>query len=166
MSRCTHTRCAPRAPGQTLPFPEFFTFKAAQLARRQRFFLFRQSSPYRIGGQTDKVARRHKVLAAAALWGACAWFVSLDVDFLVTNLRNAPHWVLQGFRALFMGVSVALGYVMYRQQRLFVSRQRHSIAQLDGSICLKCRLEARNMPRSGSRFADFLPICSPLPMKI
>src|SRR5216683_4404570 len=56
----------------TLPFPEFFTFKAAQLARRQRFFLFRQSSPYRIGGQTDKVARRHKVLAAAALWGACA----------------------------------------------------------------------------------------------
>src|SRR5204862_419604 len=55
------------------------------------------------------VGRRNKVLAAAALWGACAWFLSLDVDFLITNLRSAPHWLLQVFRALFMGVSVAVG---------------------------------------------------------
>ncbi len=61
------------------------------------------------------MAGRHKVLAAAALWGACAWFVSLDVDIIVTNLRNAPHWLLQGFRALFMGASVAIGYVIYRK---------------------------------------------------
>src|SRR5437899_12146659 len=64
------------------------------------------------------VGRRNKVLAAAALWGACAWFLSLDVDFLITNLRSAPHWLLQVFRALFMGVSVAVGYVIYRKYLL------------------------------------------------
>src|SRR5881628_3089757 len=30
------------------------------------------------------VGRRNKVLAAAALWGACAWFLSLDADLLTT----------------------------------------------------------------------------------
>src|SRR6266446_7035327 len=64
------------------------------------------------------IGRRHKVLAAAALWGACAWFVSLDVDFLVANLHNAPHWLLQLFRALFVGVSVAIGYAVYRKYLL------------------------------------------------
>jgi hypothetical protein len=64
------------------------------------------------------VAGRRKVLAAAALWGACAWFLSLDVDLLVSDLRNVPHWLLQGFRALFMGVSVALGYAIYRKYLL------------------------------------------------
>lgn len=64
------------------------------------------------------IGRGHKVLAAAALWGACAWFVSLDVDFLVANLHNSPHWLPQVFRALFMGVSVAVGYVIYRKYLL------------------------------------------------
>ena len=80
------------------------------------------------------MARRHKVLAAAALWGACAWFVSLDVDFLVTNLRNAPHWVLQGFRALFMGVSVALGYVIYRNYLLEMQNRSEKYAAIRDQI--------------------------------
>lgn len=58
--------------------------------------------------------RKHKILAAAALWGACAWFVSLDVDVLATHLHNAPHWLPQLFRALFMGISVAIGYGIFR----------------------------------------------------
>ena len=80
------------------------------------------------------MARRHRVLAAAALWGACAWFVSLDVDFLVTNLRNAPHWLLQGFRALFMGVSVALGYVMYRRYLLEMQTRSEKYAAIREQI--------------------------------
>jgi hypothetical protein len=58
--------------------------------------------------------RKHKILAAAALWGACAWFVSLDVDVLAAHLHNAPPWLAQVFRALFMGVSVAIGYAIFR----------------------------------------------------
>ena len=76
------------------------------------------------------MAKRHKVLAAAALWGACAWFVSLDVDFLVTNLRNAPHWLLQGSRALFMGVSVAIGYVIYRKYLLEMQTRGEKYAEI------------------------------------
>jgi hypothetical protein len=76
------------------------------------------------------VAGRHKVLAAAALWGGCAWFVSLDVDFLVTNLRNAPHWLLQGSRALFMGVSVAIGYVIYRKYLLEMQTRGEKYAEI------------------------------------
>ena len=78
--------------------------------------------------------RKHKVLAAAALWGACAWFVSLDVDFLVTNLRTAPHWLLQGFRALFMGVSVAIGYVTYRKYLLEVQTRSEKYAEIRAQI--------------------------------
>ena len=85
-------------------------------------------------GRVDKVARRHKVLAAAALWGACAWFVSLDVDFLVTNLRKAPHWVLQDLRALFMGFSVALGYVMYRKYLLEIQTRSEKYAEIREQI--------------------------------
>ena len=80
------------------------------------------------------MGRRHKVLAAAALWGACAWFVSLDVDFLVTNLRNAPHWLLQGFRALFMGVSVAIGYAIYRKYLLEIRTRGEKYAEIRGQI--------------------------------
>jgi hypothetical protein len=80
------------------------------------------------------VAGRHKVLAAAALWGACAWFVSLDVDFLVTNLRNAPHWLLQGSRALFMGVSVAIGYVIYRRYQLEMQTRGEKYAEIRAQI--------------------------------
>ena len=80
------------------------------------------------------MARRRKVLAAAALWGACAWFVSLDVDFLVTNLRNAPHWLLQGFRALFMGVSVAIGYVIYRKYLLEMQTRGEKYAEIRAQI--------------------------------
>ena len=76
------------------------------------------------------MAGRHKVLAAAALWGACAWFVSLDVDFLVTNLRNAPHWLLQGSRALFMGATVAIGYVIYRKYLLEMQTRGEKYAEI------------------------------------
>jgi hypothetical protein len=81
-----------------------------------------------------KVAGRPKVLAAAALWGACAWFVSLDVDFLVTNLRHAPHWLLQGFRALFMGVSVAIGYAIYRKYQLEMRTRGEKYAEIRSQI--------------------------------
>jgi hypothetical protein len=74
--------------------------------------------------------RRHKVLAAAALWGACAWFVSLDVDLLVTSLHNAPHWLLQGFRALFMGASVGIGYVVYRKYLLEMQTRGEKYAEI------------------------------------
>ena len=80
------------------------------------------------------MAGRHKVLAAAALWGACAWFVSLDVDFLVTNLRSAPHWLLQGARALFMGVSVAIGYVVYRKYLLEMQTRSEKYAEIRAQI--------------------------------
>jgi len=78
----------------------------------------------------EMVGRRHKVLAAAALWGACAWFLSLDVDFLITNLRNAPHWLLQVFRALFMGVSVAIGYAVYRKYLLEIRTRGEKYAEI------------------------------------
>jgi len=80
------------------------------------------------------VAGKHRVLAAAALWGACAWFVSLDVDFLVTNLRNAPHWLLQGFRALFMGASVAIGYVVFRKYQLEMQTRSEKYAEIRAQI--------------------------------
>ena len=82
------------------------------------------------------MAKRHRVLAAAALWGACAWFVSLDVDILVTNLRNAPHWLLQGFRALFMGASVGIGYVIYRKYLLEVQTRSEKYAEIRVQIRL------------------------------
>src|SRR2546430_12639485 len=81
------------------------------------------------------VGRRNKVLAAAALWGACAWFLSLDVDFLITNLRSAPHWLLQVFRALFMGVSVAVGYVIYRKYLLEIRTRGEKYAEIWVQIC-------------------------------
>jgi len=80
------------------------------------------------------VAKRRKVLAAAALWGACAWFLSLDVDFLVTRLRNAPHWLLQGSRALFMGVSVAIGYAIYRKYLLELRTRSQKYAEIREQI--------------------------------
>ncbi len=80
------------------------------------------------------MARRRKVLAAAALWGACAWFVSLDVDFLVTRLRNAPHWLLQGSRALFMGLSVAIGYAVYRKYLLELHTRSQKYAEIREQI--------------------------------
>ena len=76
------------------------------------------------------MAGKHRVLAAAALWGACAWFVSLDVDFVVTNLRNSPHWLLQGFRALFMGASVAIGYVAFRKYQLEMQTRSEKYAEI------------------------------------
>ena len=80
------------------------------------------------------MARKRKVLAAAALWGACAWFLSLDVDLLVTHLRNAPHWLLQGFRALFMGVSVAIGYAIYRKYLIEVRTRSEKYAEIREQI--------------------------------
>ncbi len=80
------------------------------------------------------MAGRRKVLAAAALWGACAWFLSLDVDFLVTNLHNAPHWLLQGFRALFMGLSVAIGYAVYRKYLLEIQNRSQKYAEIRAEI--------------------------------
>ena len=80
------------------------------------------------------MASRRKVLAAAALWGACAWFLSLDVDFLVTRLRNAPHWLLQGSRAVVMGVSVAIGYAMYRKYLLELQTRSQKYAEIREQI--------------------------------
>jgi hypothetical protein len=80
------------------------------------------------------VAGRPKVLAAAVLWGAIAWFVSLDVDFLVANLRNAPHWLLQGFRALFVGASVAIGYAIYRKYLLEMRTRGEKYAEIRAQI--------------------------------
>jgi hypothetical protein len=80
------------------------------------------------------VEGKHKILAAAALWGGCAWFVSLDVDFLVTNLHSAPHWLLQGFRALFMGLSVAIGYVVYRKYLLEMQTRNEKYAEIRAQI--------------------------------
>ena len=80
------------------------------------------------------MAGKHRVLAAAALWGACAWFVSLDVDFLVTNIRNAPHWLLQGFRAVFMGASVAIGYVVFRKYQLEMQTRSEKYAEIRAQI--------------------------------
>ena len=80
------------------------------------------------------MARRPKVLAAAALWGACAWFVSLDVDFLVTNLRNAPHWLLQGSRALLMGISVAVGYAIFRKYLIEIQTRNKKYAEIRAQI--------------------------------
>ena len=76
------------------------------------------------------MARRHRVLAAAALWGACAWFVCLDVDILIAHLPNAPHWLLQGFRALFMGASVGIGYVIYRKYLLEMQTRGEKYAEI------------------------------------
>ena len=80
------------------------------------------------------MARKRKILAAAALWGACAWFLSLDVDFLVTKLRNAPHWLLQGSRALFMGATVAIGYAMYRKYLLELRTRNQKYAEIRKQI--------------------------------
>ena len=80
------------------------------------------------------MAGRPKVLAAAVLWGAIAWFMSMDVDFLVTNLRNAPHWLLQGFRALFIGVSVAIGYAIYRKYLLEIRNRSEKYAEIRAQI--------------------------------
>ena len=80
------------------------------------------------------IGRRHKVLAAAALWGACAWFASLDVDFLVANLHNAPPWLLQLFRALFMGVSVAIGYALYRKYLLEIRSRSQKYEEIREQI--------------------------------
>jgi hypothetical protein len=82
----------------------------------------------------NEVARRRKVLAAAALWGACAWFLSLDVDFLLTHLPNAPHWLLQGSRALFMGASVAVGYVVYRKYLIEIKSRSQKYAEIREQI--------------------------------
>jgi hypothetical protein len=78
--------------------------------------------------------RKHKILAAATLWGALAWFLSLDVDILVENLRSAPHWLLQLFRALFMGVSVALGYAIYRKYLLEIRTRGEKYAEIRAQI--------------------------------
>ena len=80
------------------------------------------------------MAGKRKILAAAALWGACAWFVSLDVDFLVTHLRDIPHWLLQGSRALFMGVSVAIGYVVFRKYQLEMRSRSEKYAEIRAQI--------------------------------
>ena len=80
------------------------------------------------------VRRKHKILAAAALWGACAWFVSLDLDVLATHMRNAPHWLPQVVRSLFMGVSVALGYAIFRLYLLEMQTRVEKYAEIRGQI--------------------------------
>jgi hypothetical protein len=73
-------------------------------------------------------------MAAAALWGACAWFVSLDLDVLATHLQNAPHWLPQVFRALFMGLSVAVGYAIFRMYMLEMRTRVEKYAEIRAQI--------------------------------
>jgi len=56
------------------------------------------------------------------------------VDFLMTRLRNAPHWLLQGSRALFMGVSVAIGYAVYRKYLLELRTRSEKYAEIREQI--------------------------------
>jgi hypothetical protein len=58
----------------------------------------------------------------------------LDVDILVTNLHTIPHWLLQGFRALFMGASVAIGYVIYRKYLLEMQTRGEKYAEIREQI--------------------------------
>src|SRR5713101_7663509 len=51
-------------------------------------------------------------------------------NLLVTNLRNAPHWLLQGFRALFMGASVTIGYMIYRKYLLEMQSRGEKYAEI------------------------------------
>ena len=78
--------------------------------------------------------RRHKILAAAVLWGACAWFLSLDVDVLATHFHNAPHWLPQVFRSLFMGISVAVGYAIFRMYQLEMHTRVEKYAEIRSQI--------------------------------
>jgi hypothetical protein len=78
--------------------------------------------------------RRHKILAAAVLWGACAWFLSLDVDVLATHFHNAPHWLPQVFRSLFMGISVAVGYAIFRMYQLEMHTRVEKYAEIRTQI--------------------------------
>ena len=78
--------------------------------------------------------RRHKILAAAVLWGACAWFLSLDVDVLATHFHNAPHWLPQVFRSLFMGISVAVGYAIFRMYQLEMHTRVEKYAEIRAQI--------------------------------
>lgn len=77
---------------------------------------------------------KHKILAAATLWGACAWFLSLDVDVLATHLRNAPHWLPQAFRSLFMGISVAIGYAIFRLYQVEMRTRGEKYAEIRSQI--------------------------------
>ena len=52
----------------------------------------------------------------------------------MTNLRSAPHWLLQGARALFMGVSVAIGYVVYRKYLLEMQTRSEKYAEIRAQI--------------------------------
>jgi hypothetical protein len=80
------------------------------------------------------VRRKHKILAAATLWGACAWFVSLDMDVLATHVHNAPHWLPQVFRSLFMGLSVAIGYAIFRLYTLEMQTRVEKYAEIRAQI--------------------------------
>ncbi len=80
------------------------------------------------------VRRKQKILAAAALWGACAWFLSLDVDVLATHIHNAPLWLPQVFRALFMGISVTVGYAIFRIYTLEMQTRVEKYAEIRTQI--------------------------------
>jgi len=58
----------------------------------------------------------------------------LDVDFLVANLHSAPPWLLQLFRALFMGVSVAIGYALYRKYLLEIRSRSQKYEEIREQI--------------------------------
>jgi hypothetical protein len=56
------------------------------------------------------------------------------VDFLLAHLRNAPQWLLQGSRALFMGASVAVGYVVYRKYLIELKSRSQKYAEIREQI--------------------------------
>ena len=52
----------------------------------------------------------------------------------IPKLRNAPHWLLQGSRALFMGATVAIGYAMYRKYLLELRTRNQKYAEIRRQI--------------------------------
>jgi hypothetical protein len=54
----------------------------------------------------------------------------------MTNLRSAPHWLLQSSRALFMGASVGIGYVIYRKYLLEMQTRGEKYAEIRVQIRL------------------------------
>ena len=81
------------------------------------------------------MAKRHKVLAAAALWGACAWFVCLDVDILVTHSQRSPLAAAR-FPCAVHGRQRRIGYVVYGKYLLEMQTRGEKYAEIRVQIRL------------------------------
>ena len=52
----------------------------------------------------------------------------------MANLHNTPPWLLQLFRALFMAVSVAIGYAVYRKYLVEILSRSEKYAEIREQI--------------------------------